>query len=66
MQFQTTSITTETANVLGANFTITTFEATITVFCDTCANSESGTKDTLENSGWFCGRNAEFCPTCND
>jgi len=65
MQIQTTTITTETMEVLGDNFQITTFEQSISAFCDCCSNQASGTKTSLENSGWYLGRNEQFCPECN-
>lgn len=38
---------------------------TIKAFCDCCDNQQNGTKEQLENSGWHCGRNEQFCPECN-
>lgn len=65
MQIETTVITTETTQVLGSNFQITTFEQSITAFCDCCDNNQTGTKTQLKNNGWHCGRNEQFCPECN-
>jgi hypothetical protein len=65
MQVQTLTITTEAETIGNVNFQITTFEQTITVFCDCCPNQQSGTKTQLERQGWSIGRNAEFCPNCN-
>ncbi len=65
MQATTTTITTENTNVFGANFQITTFEQATTAFCDCCDTSADGTKNQLENSGWFMGSREQFCPNCN-
>jgi hypothetical protein len=66
MQIQTLTITTETQTTSdNSSFKITTFEQTTTAFCDCCPNQSTGTKRQLENSGWFLGRNEEFCPDCN-
>ncbi len=65
MQIETTTITTESTQVLGANFQVTTFEQQITAFCDICPNNATAAKETLENRGWYLGRNEEFCPECN-
>jgi hypothetical protein len=66
MQIQTTTITTETANIIGANFQITTFEQTVSAFCDCCDSQASGAETVLEKQGWFLGSQAQFCPNCND
>lgn len=66
MQIQTTTITTETAEVFGANFQVTTFEQTTTGFCDVCGDRQTGTADSLRAAGWYLGRNEHFCPNCND
>ena len=65
MLAETLTITTETQIADGVSFQITTFENTITAFCDCCSNSADGTKSELENRGWHCGRNEQFCPDCN-
>jgi hypothetical protein len=65
MQIQTTTITTEQTQSFGANFQITVFEQETTAFCDTCPNNASGTKQTLENRGWYLGSREQFCPECN-
>ncbi len=65
MQIQTTTITTETTQVLGANFQITVIEQEITAFCDTCPNNSTATKQTLINRGWHLGSREQFCPECN-
>ncbi len=65
MQIETTTKTTQSQTVEGVNFQITTFEQSISAFCDCCPNQSSGTKSSLENSGWFLG-NEQFCPECND
>lgn len=65
MQIQTTTITTEQQAVSGANFTVTTFEQTVSAFCDTCDSQATGAETVLENRGWYLGRNEQFCPECN-
>lgn len=65
MQIQTTTITTENQIALGENFQITTFEQSITAFCDCCPNNQTGTKSQLENQGWFLGQREQFCAECN-
>ncbi len=65
MQIQTTTKTIENQTVEGVNFQITTFEQSITAFCDCCPNQLSGTKSSLENHGWFLGNESQFCPECN-
>ncbi len=66
MQIQTTTITTEAMNVIGANFQITTFEQTTSAFCDTCDSQADGAESVLESRGWFLGSKAQFCPNCNE
>lgn len=65
MQIETTTITTETMNVIGTNFQITTYEQSISAFCDCCPNQANGAKEILENRGWFLGSQSQFCPECN-
>ncbi|HEX8637938.1 MAG TPA: hypothetical protein VF692_07750 [Pyrinomonadaceae bacterium] len=65
MQIQTTTITTEAAQSFGANFQITTFEQTVSAFCDLCDNEANGAQTVLENRGWHLGQNEQFCPDCN-
>lgn len=61
MAFQTTTIATQTQTVDSAVFQITTFEQRITVFCDCCDATETGTKTQLENRGWLLCGTSEFC-----
>ncbi len=35
-------------------------------FCDLCSNNSEASRATLIESGWFLGRNEQFCPSCND
>lgn len=65
MQYQVTTIATETINVVGANFQITTFEQKTSAFCDCCNNQAHGTKAELVSQGWGFGSGSEFCPECN-
>lgn len=66
MQIETTTITNETMNTTnGATFKITTFEQSISAFCDCCDNQANGAKEILENRGWFLGSQSQFCPECN-
>jgi hypothetical protein len=65
MQVQTTITTTETIPVSNNFFKITTYEMTISAFCDCCINQASGTKTELENAGWSFGTGSEFCSECN-
>lgn len=66
MQIQTTIITTEQTTSFGVNFQITTFEQTVSAFCDTCSANDEGTETVLENQGWHLGRREQFCPNCNE
>lgn len=66
MQVQTTTITTETINAAGADFQVKTYEMKITAFCDCCDNQATGTEKQLKTRGWYCGRNEQFCPNCNE
>lgn len=66
MQTNTLTITTDTMTTsFGANFQITTFEQTISAFCDCCDNQSNGTKEELTRRGWGFGNGSEFCPDCN-
>jgi len=65
MTVETTTITTQTQNVIGQNFLITTIEQTVNAFCDCCDNQASGAREMLENRGWSLGSSAQFCPECN-
>lgn len=66
MQIETTTITTENTIAANVPFTVTTFEQTVSAFCDCCDNEANGAKETLENQGWYLGSKAQFCPNCND
>jgi hypothetical protein len=66
MQIQTTTITTENTTSFGANFQITTFEQTVSAFCDCCDNQATGAEETLKNQGWELNSSCQFCPDCND
>lgn len=65
MQVTTTTITTENATVIGTNFQITTFEQSVSAFCDCCDNRASGAEETLIGQGWYLGSRQQFCPECN-
>ncbi len=39
---------------------------TVEAHCDCCSNQASGERSELENEGWYCGRNEQFCPSCNN
>ena len=65
MQIEQMTITTEKQVSFGDEFQITTFEQTVTAFCDCCPNQAVGAKTKLENQGWFLGQKAQFCPDCN-
>jgi len=65
MQIQTTIVTTETQNVFGQDFEITTYSQTVKAYCDCCENQAESNRQTLENQGWFLGEKAQFCPECN-
>lgn len=66
MQVQATTITTENTQVLGANFQITTFEQTVSAFCDCCDSQATGAEENLKNAGWHLGSRQQFCPNCNE
>lgn len=42
-----------------------TDESKITVNCDSCDNSDYGTKTELETIGWRIEKGLELCPVCN-
>lgn len=65
MQIETTTITTENTQVLGANFQITTFEMKTEVICDICGERETDTPERLKNDNWYLGTREEFCGECN-
>lgn len=66
MQTQTTMTTTQTLSGVAFTAKIPASEQTVTGFCDICGKQETGNKESLRRSGWFLGRNEEFCPNCND
>lgn len=65
MQIQTTVVTTQTQNVFGQDFSITTYSQTLSAYCDCCDNQANANRQTLENQGWYLGEKAQFCPECN-
>lgn len=38
----------------------------VNAFCDCCPNNARAAASALSASGWFLGRNEQFCPNCND
>ena len=65
MLAETLTITTETMEAQGTSFQITVYELSQDVFCDTCSNSDSGTRTQLEAKGWIFGKGCEFCGECS-
>lgn len=65
MTVQTLTITTETTQADGVNFKVTTFEQTVSAFCDCCPNQQTGIENGLRRAGWHLGQNEQFCPDCN-
>lgn len=65
MQIQTTTKTIENQTVENVNFQLTTYEQKLSAFCDCCSNNATGTREALENRGWYLGRREQFCPECN-
>lgn len=65
MTVETTTVTKQQTEVESVVFDVTIYEMNRTVFCDTCPNQATGTKDELKQSGWTLENGSEFCGDCS-